>query len=171
MKRALILITIASCGGSSKPAPQAPSNEATEPPVAMEEDVVAGEPNENAEARAQAIQAARDAGVIGGTATPPPQGPRDKASIRAVVRTHISEITLCYEKQLLASPGLAGTTTVKFTIDPNGTVSASTGAGFDPKVDTCVADVVRTMVFSTDAGSMIVSYPFKFMPSATSTTP
>jgi outer membrane biosynthesis protein TonB len=162
MTRAWISITVlwvASCGGSDKPAPQPPANQA---PVAMEEDVVDATVDDERASSNQLGSISPDATRMPATGT----AARDKASIRAVVRASIPAISLCYEKQLLQSPGLRGTTMVQFTIAPNGTVMSATGTGFDPAVDACVAGVVQGMVFAADAGATTVNYPFKFAPSA-----
>jgi len=172
MYRASMLLLVA-CGGSAPPA-AAPQN--TPPPPAaapaIEPEEVAAkppDPSDPASARQQAIEQAREAGILGNAdpAAPPPAGPLDKSSIRREIRAHISRITYCYEKQLIDRPTLTGTTLVQFLIDTDGHVTASEGSGFDPKVDTCVADVVKAIVFpKPGAGTMKVNYPFTFKPAS-----
>src|SRR5439155_6962635 len=91
-------------------------------------------------------------------------GDLDKAIIRRNIRRNIQKITYCYEKQLVAKPGLAGTVTVQFTIAPAGTVSASAGAGVDTDVAHCVADVIKAIEFPKPPGgaAIQVTYPFTF---------
>src|SRR6185503_5387964 len=50
-------------------------------------------------------------------------GDLDKAIVRRYIKRNIAKITYCYEKQLLAKPGLAGTVSTQFFISPNGKVS------------------------------------------------
>jgi hypothetical protein len=160
-------VLLLGCGGA-KPAPEPPKQT-----VVIDNEPVATKPVDPA--REPAIEQARTAGILGVTKaefdnqpdTPtvslaPVPGPRDKASIRATVRTSLKAIQFCYEKRLLADPTLAGTTTVSFDIMPDGTVSASTGSGFDPEIDACVAKSVGALRFPADAGIMHVNYPFAF---------
>jgi len=163
------LILVGGCGGAAKPdtATPAPSNTA----MAMDEDVVSGSAEHaqtpvDEQSHDETIAAAQAAGVLGNT-NPAPSGDLDRDSIRSVVRSNIQAITYCYEKRLLDVPDLAGTTTVNFTIAPDGKVEAASGAGFDPAVDACVADLVKTFAFPPPkgGGSVQVSYPFVFRPS------
>jgi len=173
MVRASIVLLVA-CGGSAPPA-SAPHNTPPPPPVApaIEPEVIETkqpDPNDPALARQQAIEQAREAGILGSSdqATPPPAGPLDKDSIRREIRAHLKPIQYCYEKQLLDRPTLTGTTLVRFLIATDGRVESSEGSGFDPKVDTCVADAVKRITFpKPDAGgTMQVNYPFTFRPAS-----
>lgn len=94
-------------------------------------------------------------------------GAYDKALIRRYIRRNIEKIAYCYEKQLLAKPSLAGTVSVSFFIAPNGSVKSATGAGVDPEVANCVADVVSAIEFPKppDGAGVQVNYPFTFRPS------
>jgi pSer/pThr/pTyr-binding forkhead associated (FHA) protein len=97
---------------------------------------------------------------------PTAQGDLDKAIIRRYIRRNISKIQYCYEKQLLAKPGLQGTVATQFLIMPNGTVSASNASGVDSDVASCVAGVIRGIEFPKPkgGGSVQVNYPFIFRP-------
>ena len=64
---------------------------------------------------------------------PNAQGDLDKAIIRRYIKRNIQKIQYCYEKQLLAKPGLAGTVSTQFFITPNGTVASSTGSRRRPR--------------------------------------
>lgn len=171
MYRACLIVLVA-CGGASPP-PRQTAAPAPPPAQPIEPEVVAAkppDPNDPAVARQQAIEAAREAGILGNAdaAAPPPAGPLDKDSIRREVRAHLKPITFCYEKQLLERPTLAGTTLVEFSIAPDGHVESSVGSGFDAKVDACVADVVKTIVFPKPdtGGALKVNYPFTFKPAS-----
>ncbi len=89
-----------------------------------------------------------------------------KAVIRTRVKQNIPRLQACYEKRLLASPKLAGTVQVQFYISPRGKVVASDAAGVDPEVATCVAGVIKTIVFpkTKGGGGVQVNYPFTFRP-------
>jgi len=97
---------------------------------------------------------------------PNAQGDLDKAIIRRYIKRNIQKITYCYEKQLLAKPGLSGTVSTQFFISPNGNVTASNGSGVDPEVSSCVADVIRGIEFPKPkgGGGVQVNYPFTFRP-------
>ncbi|NVB80853.1 MAG: AgmX/PglI C-terminal domain-containing protein [Kofleriaceae bacterium] len=88
----------------------------------------------------------------------------DKEMIRRYIRRNIAKISYCYEKELLANPGLAGDVQIAFFIQPDGTVTGSTGKGVSPAVANCVADVVGGIEFPKAAGGVQVNYPFTFRP-------
>ncbi len=92
----------------------------------------------------------------------------DKQIIRRYIRRNLQKIAYCYEKELLAKPALEGTVNVQFFISPNGTVASSTGAGVDPSVANCVAEVVKAIEFPKPDAGVQVSYPFIFRPSGAS---
>jgi hypothetical protein len=97
---------------------------------------------------------------------PNAQGDLDKAIIRRYIKRNIQKITYCYEKQLLAKPGLSGTVVTQFFITPNGNVASSSGSGVDPEVASCVADVIHGIEFPKPkgGGGVQVNYPFTFRP-------
>jgi hypothetical protein len=103
---------------------------------------------------------------------PNAQGDLDKAIIRRYIKRNISKITYCYEKQLLVNPKLAGTVSTQFFITPNGDVASASGSGVDPKVSSCVADVIKAIVFPKPkgGGGVQVNYPFTFRPADDSAT-
>ncbi|MFT3696690.1 MAG: AgmX/PglI C-terminal domain-containing protein [Kofleriaceae bacterium] len=90
-------------------------------------------------------------------------GDLDKAIIRRYIKRNIQKLEYCYEKTLLAKPGLKGTVTAKFTIDSGGLVSASTASGLDKDVSDCVARVIKDIEFpKPKSGTVDVTYPFEF---------
>lgn len=97
---------------------------------------------------------------------PNAQGDLDKAIIRRYIKRNIQKITYCYEKQLLAKPGLSGTVSTQFFITPNGNVATASGSGVDPEVANCVADVIKGIEFPKPkgGGGVQVNYPFTFRP-------
>jgi hypothetical protein len=68
----------------------------------------------------------------------------DKEIVRRLIRQHLSQISYCYEKQLAAKPGIAGTLTLELSTDIHGLVHAK-ASGVDPDVDACVAGVAKTI--------------------------
>jgi outer membrane biosynthesis protein TonB len=175
--RTLLLgsLAMAACwsSGGGKPA-SSPASSQRELAVADPEPVVGRSTKTEAElAREQAIEQARAAGILGNASgssaalgPAAAAGPLDKEAIRREVRAHLKPITLCYEQRLLEDATLQGTTRVTFVIGPDGKVTSSTGAGFDGKVDTCVADVIKGIAFPAPdgRGMMQVNYPFAFRP-------
>jgi TonB family protein len=98
---------------------------------------------------------------------PAVQGSLDKEIIRRVVRRHRRELKYCYERRLKEKPDLEGEIELKFTIMPDGTVSATTVAKStigDDEVEKCVAKKVKRWVFPKPKGGgiVIVRYPFNF---------
>ncbi len=99
---------------------------------------------------------------------PTVNGQLDKAIIRRYIKRNLQKIAYCYEKQLLAKPGLKGTIKVEFTIAADGKVSASKAAGMkDTDVESCVAGVVRAIEFPKprNGNNITVVYPLTFKPS------
>jgi len=88
----------------------------------------------------------------------------DKSVIRRYIRRYIDRIGYCYEKQLLAHPGIAGEVTITFFISPAGIVQSAAGTGFDREVASCVAGVIAAIEFPKpgDGTGVQVNYPFAF---------
>jgi hypothetical protein len=88
----------------------------------------------------------------------------DKTIVRRYIRRNIDKIGYCYDKQLLAHPGLSGAITVTFFIAPTGGVQTSSGNGFDREVASCVAEVIKSIEFPKpgDGVGVQVNYPFNF---------
>jgi hypothetical protein len=96
---------------------------------------------------------------------PVANGDLDKAIIRRYIKRNIQKIQYCYEKTLLAKPGLAGTVNIMFTIGAEGLVTATSGKGVDPDVADCVAGVIKDIEFPKPKnGVVVVNYPFVFAP-------
>jgi hypothetical protein len=89
-------------------------------------------------------------------------GDLDKAIIRRYVKRNIQKIQYCFEKQLLVHPALGGTVTAEFFITPSGEVATSKASGVDREVSSCIADVIKSIVFPKPKGSggVMVHYPF-----------
>lgn len=91
-------------------------------------------------------------------------GDLDKAIIRRYIKRNEAKITNCYERVLLAKPGLSGTVMTQFFISPNGTVASASGKGVDGDVANCVAGVIKNIEFPKPkgGGGVQVNYPFNF---------
>jgi hypothetical protein len=91
-------------------------------------------------------------------------GNLDKSIIKRYIKRNVDKIAYCYESQLLAKPGIEGEVMINFLITGSGTVTSSSGAGFDGKVAGCVAGVIKNIEFPrpTDGGNVQVNYPFTF---------
>jgi len=87
----------------------------------------------------------------------------NKAIVRRYVKRNIQRIQYCYEKELLAKPGLAGEVVAVFTIGSKGLVTTATATGI-PGVDACIASVIGAIEFPTPSGAtaLQVKYPFVF---------
>jgi hypothetical protein len=94
-------------------------------------------------------------------------GALDKAIIRRYIKRNIPRIAFCYERELLARPGIKGAVLAQFTIMPSGRVINATASGVDPTVSSCIATVIGNIEFPRprDLGLVKVSYPFSFHPS------
>ena len=92
------------------------------------------------------------------------RGPESKAIIRRYIKRNLQKIQHCYEKELVGKPNLSGTVMTNFLINPQGTVTHSTGSGVDPEVASCVAEVIRAIEFPKPkgGGNVQVNYPFIF---------
>ncbi len=88
----------------------------------------------------------------------------DKNIIRRYIRRKLPRIKYCYEKQLLARPGLEGTVVSNFQISPNGAVLGARASGLADEVSSCIADVISTIQFPRPSGLVQVRYPFNFRP-------
>ena len=91
-------------------------------------------------------------------------GTLDKSIIKRYIKRSEASIGYCYEKELLARPGIAGTVTIQFLISSSGGVQSSAGQGFDANVATCVASVIKNINFPAprDGSAVTVNYPFTF---------
>ncbi len=80
------------------------------------------------------------------------------------MRRSRAQIKYCYEKQLVVNPGLSGRVTVAFTINAQGLVVVAKASGLHPKVDRCIANVIRRLRFPKPRGGGLVRirYPFVF---------
>jgi TonB family protein len=164
------LLALALGCGSAGPPPESPtatpaanSEEGTAPVV----EVPASEPSTAAPAEPPAVT---DAPAP--DATPrPPRDSRGKQEIQQVMADNRDKVRACYDAALAQNPGIAGDLVIDFTIDPRGEVKQaevnwSQSEIHIPELDTCAADVVRSLKFPASSRGLEskVSYPFNFNP-------
>jgi len=96
---------------------------------------------------------------------------RRREDIQTIVMTRRDEARACYDKGLKDHPGIEGDLTVKFVIDPTGTVTeAVVDSGKstinEPSVGACVTDVIKKIKFAPSKGGFETraNYPFNFHP-------
>lgn len=97
------------------------------------------------------------------------QGHLDKLVIQRIVRAHINEIKVCYERLLERDPEATGRLEVRFTVDDGGDVAAATitdGNLDDLALRSCVTTAVQRWKFPKPegGGKVVVTYPFNFDP-------
>jgi TonB family protein len=93
-------------------------------------------------------------------------GSLDSGAIASVVKSKISGIKYCYEKELKNNPKLAGKVVVNFTIGETGEVTAykvENSTINNAEVEQCILRMVRRWKFPPPSGGTVnVSYPFIF---------
>jgi len=75
------------------------------------------------------------------------KGPLDQAIIRRYLRRSRSRFGYCYEQAQRKQPTLQGLLTVRFTIEPNGTVLSTAHRGLGTKVGACVQARLKQLRF------------------------
>ena len=92
-------------------------------------------------------------------------GSLTKEQIDKVVRAHKSGVSYCYEKELQRKQSLAGTITIFWSIQGDGTVSKAnvkTTSMSDAAVEGCILRQVKQWVFPKAPAQTHVNYPFIF---------
>jgi TonB family protein len=88
-----------------------------------------------------------------------------REQVDKVVKRAAGFFKRCYQKELDKEPGLAGTVTVRFTIDDAGRVTDTSIAKStigNASVEGCVKRQVQKLRFPASDGGAKVSYPFAF---------
>jgi TonB family protein len=96
---------------------------------------------------------------------------RKREDIQTIVMARRDEARACYDKGLKDHPGIEGDLTVKFVIDPTGTVSdasvdSSKSSINEPTVGACIVDIIKKIKFAPSKGGFETraNYPFNFHP-------
>lgn len=95
-------------------------------------------------------------------------GSLDKEVIRRVIQQHQAEVRLCYERELLKTPGMGSKVSVRMEIGPDGSVRSAVidrSTLGSPAVEACVAARARSWRFPAPSGggNVVVTYPFSFL--------
>jgi TonB family protein len=97
------------------------------------------------------------------------KGKIDKDVISRVVRSHINEVSHCYNEGLVKDPNLKGRVLIQFTIGPTGNVPVAVvheSSVKDVNVGQCIAKAVKRWKFPkpVGGGNVVVTYPFLLEP-------
>lgn len=93
-------------------------------------------------------------------------GSLSKGDVYKEINRHMGKIRMCYERELMNDPKLAGKITFDWTVKTNGSVSGvrekSSSLG-SSKVSSCIRGVIQKMKFPKPKGGEVqISYPFIF---------
>ena len=107
-------------------------------------------------------------------ATRGPEPGRTKEDILALVKTRKTQTRACYDAALKDHPGMEGTVTIRWTIDPKGNVTEVAGDPtnsqiLEPTVTNCLIGIVMSFHFPESARGLEThaSYPWTFHPRGT----
>jgi outer membrane biosynthesis protein TonB len=94
------------------------------------------------------------------------QGSIDKEAVAKVINSHLGEVSSCYERALLKTPGLAGKIVLEWQITTSGTVGfakTKTSTMQSPAVESCILASLKTWKFPAAKGAgVVITYPFMF---------
>lgn len=108
------------------------------------------------------------------SAPPVPEGEEvsagmDKEAIRQTIREDLVPIRHCYERELKNDPNIQGKLVLEWDIGDLGKVTSVTvRKSVHPKVDQCIADVLKQTMFPTPPKGTVgrVIFPFMLSPKA-----
>lgn len=106
-----------------------------------------------------------NAGPTTSESEPGTAGRLDQDEIQKVINANIAQIQRCYEKALLATPGLAGRVQFEWVIRKNGSVGnlSSLPSDLPEQQIQCMTKRIRSWRFPKRSGSSVkMSYPFIF---------
>ncbi len=94
------------------------------------------------------------------------QGSIDKDAVARVINAHLHEVSSCYERALLKTPGLAGKIVLEWQITTAGGVGAAktkSSTMQSPAVEACILEALKGWRFPPATGAgVIITYPFMF---------
>lgn len=103
-------------------------------------------------------QPARSVGTSGGSL--------DRGAILKVINEHLSQVQSCYERELIANPGLQGKIEFDWVIGTEGSVTSTrvnSSSLASQAVANCIGSAIKTWRFpKPTGGSVSVRYPFVF---------
>jgi TonB family protein len=164
----LALLSSGACGGST-PAPSTP------PPASTETSPAAAYPDPSPvppEPVPAAATSASPALPPAASASKPSEGPdRTLDDIRAIVSNNRDAFRACYDKAANTRPRIKGTFTLKFIVNPDGTVKSAEADATKseihvPELDSCAVTALKALKFPPSKRGMesSVNYPFNFNP-------
>jgi TonB family protein len=175
----LALMSAGACGGS-EPAPQSPSPPAAQAaPASANADPSPLPPEPIPAAATSSPPAASPAAAPAASASKGTDGPdRNLNDIRAVVAGNRDVFRACYDKAQKAHPGIKGTYTLKFVVNPDGTVKSAEPDATKSEIhaaelDSCAVAALKGLKFPPSKRGMesAVNYPFDFKPGSGKTAP
>jgi len=174
---AALLLGLLSSGacGSSAPAPTSPSGSSPVASAATSPDPSPA-PLEPVPAAATSSSAPATGPAPAASTSKAAEGPdRNLNDIRAVVSNNRDAFRACYDKATKAHPGIKGTYTLKFVVNPDGTVKSAEPDAAKSEIhaaelDSCALAALKTLKFPPSKRGMesAVNYPFDFKPQGAS---
>ena len=93
-------------------------------------------------------------------------GSLDRGAILKVINEHLSQVQSCYERELIANPGLQGKIEFDWVIGTEGSVTSTrvnSSSLASQAVANCIGSAIKTWQFpKPTGGSVSVRYPFVF---------
>lgn len=94
------------------------------------------------------------------------QGTIDKEAVAKVINSHLHEVSSCYERALLKTPGLAGKIVLEWQITVTGSVGyakTKSSSMQSAAVESCILMSLKTWRFPPAKGAgVVITYPFMF---------
>lgn len=94
------------------------------------------------------------------------QGTIDKEAVAKVINSHLHEVSSCYERALLKTPGLAGKIVLEWQITTSGSVGyakTKSSSMQSAAVESCILTSLKTWRFPSAKGAgVVITYPFMF---------
>ncbi|MBL8915630.1 MAG: AgmX/PglI C-terminal domain-containing protein [Archangium sp.] len=94
------------------------------------------------------------------------QGTIDKEAVAKVINSHLHEVSSCYERALLKTPGLAGKIVLEWQITTSGSVGyakTKSSSMQSAAVESCILASLKTWRFPPAKGAgVVITYPFMF---------
>ena len=94
------------------------------------------------------------------------QGTIDKEAVAKVINAHLHEVSSCYERALLRTPGLTGKIVLEWQITVSGSVGyakTKSSSMQSPAVESCIIQSLKSWKFPPAKGAgVVITYPFMF---------
>ena len=168
------MLSFGACGGSAPSpgsaasSPPPASTQASSSPAYPDPSPIAPEPVPAAATSSPAPASAAPASSPAKASEGPDRSLND---IQAIVTNNRDLFRACYDKAAKAHPGIKGTYTLKFVVNPDGSVKSAEADSTKSEIhaadmDTCAVAALKTLKFPPSKKGMesAVSYPFNFKP-------